>query len=475
MPGMKMEQRQSLVQTQKLVLTQKIMQALEILQLPSTDLENMISQELTENPLLEASQSEPDKKGTEQISESGSDWDDEPSRSDTGETDPMDILKQIDEHSGISQSSSYKSDDDYWFPEAESKISFSDHLLHQIYAMEISPELEEAAIYVIYSLDRHGLLSQPEYKLAVGWENEPELLEEALEIVRSLEPEGVASTTVVMSLQTQLLNRGFEESSPEYRIVTDHFLNMAEKRIKKISNALHCTPKEVQDAIDGISKLNPWPGSGFVLDVNSVIIPDIIVKRLGDKFIAELNDTRFPTLSISSRNRNILESPQTSDTEKEYVTKKFQRATWFIKSIAQRQDTITRIGAFLADYQHDFFEYGVEELKPLKLQMVADKLELNQSTISRASNGKYLQSPQGIHEVKFFFSRALPSDGGELSSRSVKDELRKLIDSEDKNDPLSDSKLTSILQNLGIEIKRRTVANYRSQMGILSASKRRRY
>lgn len=476
MTAMKMEQRLSMTQTQKLILTQKIMQALKILQLPSMELENMITRELTENPLLEVSQGEPEqRKEAEKISEDSTDWEDEPLRSDSKESDPLDILKQIDEHSGVSQSQSFKSEDDYWFPEVENKLSFSEHLLHQIYAMELSPKLEEAAIYVIYSLDRHGLLSQPEYRLALGWEDDPEFLAKGVEIVRSLEPEGVGSSTVIMSLQTQLRNRGYAEDSLEYKIVTDYFLDMAEKRIKRISVALHCKPKEIQDAIDSITKLNPWPGSGFTLDVNSVVIPDIIIRRLGDRFVATLNDTRFPTLSISRRNRQILESPRTSDVEKEYITKKYQRAAWFIKSISQRQDTISRIGSFLAEYQHNFFEHGVEELKPLKLQTVADKLNLNQSTISRASNGKYLQSPQGIHELKYFFSRALLSNGGELSNRSVKDELRKLIDSEEKGDPMSDSKLAIALQNSGIEIKRRTVANYRSQMGIPSAAKRKRY
>lgn len=480
MAELKLNQNLRMAQTQKLVLTQKIRQALEILQLPSLDLENMISKELQENPLIEGEmdnrQETPDiSSETTSKTESEEAWDEEPFRSDSTERDPLDILRQIEEHMGESPSSSWPVDDEMWRPEAVSQKTLSEHLLEQVYTMMLPTDLEEAVVYLVYSLDRHGLLSPPAYELEVGWEGTPSLLEEAKVLLRSLEPTGIGAATVVDALQMQLAERGYTTRDLEYRIVSDHFRDMAEKRLKEIAKAEHVSPHEVQDAIDMISGLNPWPGNQFSSGTNAAVIPDIIIIKIGETYEAVLNDNRFPRLTISTRNRRILESPGTPDAEKEYVRKKYQRASWFIKAIGQRQETVTRIGRFLADFQRNFFEHGITGLRPLTLQMVADALEYNQSTISRAINGKYVQSPRGIHEMRFFFSRALAGDGGDISSRAVKDELRKLIEAEDSSSPMSDAALAEALLVTGMEVKRRTVANYRTEMGFPSASKRKRY
>lgn len=478
MPDIKLNQNLRMNQTQKLILTQKIRQALEILQLPSIELDNLIKQELQENPLLEKSaeqQKDPERvpEDEPQSSDDGG-WDEEPSRSDSKEDDPLDILKRIEEHAGeytsISQSS-----DSTWIPEPPSEPTLSEYLLLQIYALMLPDDLEEAVVYTIYSLDRHGLLALPEYELKAGWDGDPELLKKALEIVRTLEPTGVGAMSAAEALQMQLTEMGYEPDSLEFRIVSSHFNEMAEKRISNIASTENVSPYEVQEAIDRISVLNPWPGNEFSYSTNDAVIPDIIIFRVGNHFEAVLNDNRFPRLTISSRNRCILESPNTSPKEREYVKKKFQKASWFVKAIKQRQETVTRIGNFLAEYQSDFFEHGIEGLRPLTLQIVADALEYNQSTISRAINGKYVQSPKGIHKLRFFFSRAIHGEKGEVSSRTAKNELRKLIESEDSKKPLSDAKLVDALEAAGMEVKRRTVANYRSEMNIQSARKRKRY
>ncbi|MBD3276696.1 MAG: RNA polymerase factor sigma-54 [Candidatus Aegiribacteria sp.] len=268
---------------------------------------------------------------------------------------------------------------------------------------------------------------------------------------------------------------GYPTDSLEYRIVSNHFSDLAERRIRKIASAEGVSPHSVQEAIDRISVLNPWPGNEFSSSSNTAVIPDIIIVKVEDRFEAILNDNRFPHLMISRRNRRILESPNSSSSAKEYVKNKYRKASWFIKAIRQRQETVTRIGEFLAEYQHDFFEHGIKYLRPLTLQMVADALGYNQSTISRAINGKYVQSPKGIHPMRFFFSRGIPGTNGEISSRTVKDELKKIIEDEDKSKPLSDSKLVKALESRGIEVKRRTVANYRADLGIPSARGRKRY
>ena len=479
MPDLRLSQNLRMVQTQKLALTQKIRQALEILQVPSMDLENLIKLELQDNPLLEQQgpeiKGENEKSDGDEAREIEDSWDEEPSRSDSKEDDTLDILKKLDEHSGDSYTGSYRGDEDPWIPEPPSEPTLYEYLLSQVWSLMLPRDLEEAVIYVVYSLNRHGLLSLPDQELLSAWEGSPDLLPEALEIVRTLEPTGVGSLSASGALEMQLDKLGYDHDSLEYRIVAEHFSELAERKIKAIAAAEKVSPHKVQEAIDRISILKPWPGNEFSSSTNAAVIPDIIIFKIDNHFEAILNDNRFPHLMISTRNRRILESPNTSPKEKEYVKNKFQKASWFIKAIRQRQETVTRIGEFLADYQSDFFEHGIEGLRPLTLQMVADNLGYNQSTISRAINGKYVQSPGGIHEMRFFFSRALPGNGGDISSRTAKDELRKLIGSEDKTRPLSDAKLVKTLEAAGIEVKRRTVANYRAEMNIPSASKRKRY
>ena len=478
MPDFKLNQNLRLSQKQKLVLTQKIKQALEILQLPSLDLDNLISQELQENPLLE--QSGDSAEGEEppsasDTSETDDSWEDEPSRSDSEEDDTLDILKKLDEHSGSSYTGSYSDEEDSWTPEPRREPTMYEYLLSQVWPLMLPRELEEAVVYLVYSLDRHGLLSLPMFELQAGWEGDPELLTEALEIVRGLEPTGVGALSAAGALEMQLSELGYQPDSLEYRIVSNHFSDLAERKIRKIASAEGVSPHRVQEAIDRISVLNPWPGNEFASSSNTAVIPDIIIVKVEDRFEAILNDNRFPHLMISRRNRRVLESPNSSRSAKEYVKNKYRKASWFIRAIRQRQETVTRIGEFLADYQQDFFEHGIKYLRPLTLQMVADGLGYNQSTISRAINGKYVQSPKGIHPMRFFFSRGIPGKNGEISSRTVKDELKKIIEDEDKAKPLSDSKLVKALEARGIEVKRRTVANYRADLGIPSARGRKRY
>lgn len=479
MPDFRLNQNLRMVQTQKLALTQKIRQALEILQVPSLDLENLIKQELQENPLLEQSGPEErrvdEKINADENREREESWDEEPSRSDSKEDDTLDILRKLDEHSGDSFTGPYRGDEDPWIPEPPSELTLYEYLLKQVWSIMLPCDLEEAVVYVVYSLNRHGLLSLPVYELQSAWEGDPDLIVQAVKIVRTLEPTGVGALSASGALEMQLEELGYDHDSLEYRIVTEHFNEIAERRIKEIAAAEGVSPHMIQEAVDRISVLNPWPGNEFSSSANTAVIPDIIIIKIDDHFEAILNDNRFPHLMISTRNRRILESPGTSSKEKEYVKNKFRKASWFIKAIRQRQETVTRIGEFIADYQRDFFERGIEGLRPLTLQIVADALGYNQSTISRAINGKYVQSPKGIHEMRFFFSRALPGGGGEVSSRTVKDELRKIIETEDESKPLSDAKLVLALEAAGMEVKRRTVANYRSEMNILSANKRKRY
>lgn len=462
-----------ITQTQKLAITQTLRQQLEILQIPSLELESLIETELAENPLLEEEGSSSD---TTEGSESAEDptEDDEAGRDDTNEEDPLDILKEIDESLGTMPSSRY-SEDEHWHPEAVKAQTLSEHLLEQLDTLTLSPDDESAAVYVIYSLDRHGLLNLSGEELQTGWGGNPDPLSRALITVRSMDPPGVAQQSAREALLYQLELEYGESASQtlEYKIISMYFSDLANRKIPGISSELGVTPHQVEEAILRIKSLNPWPGAEFAGSSGAAVIPDVIIENHEGKFLVFLNDDRFPHLTISRRNRRILESPSSGQVEKDYVKKKFKKASWFIKAIRQRQETVTRIARFITEKQKGFLLHGVDSLVPLTLQEAAEALGYNQSTISRAINGKYVQSPQGIHEMRYYFSRG--SADSAVAAASVREEIKRIIAGEDSHDPLSDEKIAEMLNSSGTQIKRRTVANYRKQMDIPGARKRRRF
>ncbi len=459
-----------LTQTQKLAMTQTLRQQLEILQMPSTELEGLIETELAENPLLEEEGSSAD--GTE--GEEGEGDGEEPEREDPGEDDPLDILREIDEQIGTMPSSRYR-EEEPWHPEAVRAPSLSEHLLAQLDTLDLPPHEESAAVYVIYSLDRHGLLSLPPDELQVGWGGPGNILRRGVRVVQRMDPPGVAQFSARDALLFQLTQREGEKASEtlEYSIILKCFQELADRKITGISGELGVTPHEVEEAIERIKLLNPWPGAEFAGSSNSTVIPDIIIEKHGGKFLVFLNDDRFPRLAISSRNRMLLESPSTGAVEKNYVKKKFKKASWFIRAIRQRQETVTRIAEFITRKQEGFLQNGVDSLVPLTLQEAAEALGYNQSTISRAINGKYVQSPQGIHEMRYYFSRG--SADTSVAAVTIREEIKRIIAAEDSGKPLSDDKIAEMLNAAGTQIKRRTVANYRKQMDIPGARKRRRF
>jgi len=466
MPELRTEIRLS--QVQKLAITQTLRQQLEILQMPSVELDALIATELSENPLLEVKDDAPDKQ-QEKEKES-----EEPDRENSEEQDPLDLLKEIDESIGTAPSTRFR-EEEQWHPETASPETLSGFLLSQLDGLEVSSELENAVVYVIYSLDRNGLLSMDFAELAAGWDGELETLNTAVDIVQKFDPAGVAQFSARKALLFQLTEKLGESAaeSLEYKVIDRCFRELAERRVLSIAATLAVTPHEVEVAIQKIQELNPWPGSEFAGSSSTVVIPDVIIERHGGKFMVFLNDNRFPHLSISSRNRRLLESPSTETVEKNYVKKKFKRASWFIKAIKQRQETVMKIAYFIVETQMEFLLHGMESLRPLTLQEAAKALGFNQSTISRAINGKYVQSPQGIHEMRYYFSRG--SADASVTAISVKEEIRRIVNSEDKAKPLSDERIADILNSSGTAIKRRTVANYRKQMNIPGARKRRRF
>jgi RNA polymerase sigma-54 factor len=486
MPRMELRQTARLLQTQKLILSPTVQMSLELLQLPSLELEKLIEVELNENPLLEAEQEEPaqeeDSPESQQETQSPSQEaqetveppaetaDDEPHRADENE-DHMEFLSGLEEAEGEGRS---WSPEEPWRPEVVERISLSEHLLGQLYGMKLTPEVEEAARYVIYSLDGNGLLSMGREELSAGWGGAAEPLDRAVGIVQGLEPTGMGRFSVQEALTAQLSEKGLDGDTIEQRIVRECFEDLLGSQYVRMARHLGVSPHRVQEAIEVLKRLNPYPGSDFAPDSNSVVIPDVVIEKIEGEYIALLNDSRFPTLMISERNRKILESPSTPPQEREYIREKFRRASFFLRSIDQRQQTVRRIAEFIASYQRSYLDSGVDSLRPLTLQQAADALGYNQSTISRAINGKYVQTPQGVVEMRFFFNRGLP-ESDDVSTRTVKEELRRIVEQEDPATPLSDEALARMLKARGFSVKRRTVANYRDSLGIPTARRRRKY
>ena len=273
----------------------------------------------------------------------------------------------------------------------------------------------------------------------------------------------------------QLEQQG-EAGTTTYRIVADHFDALINHRWTDIARELGITPKEVQDAADQISRLDPKPGLKYSVDPEQYVIPDLIVEKIDGEYMVFANDTSLPRLRISQSYREVAKDKDKFTGEnKEFIANKLNSAHWMIQAIEQRRQTMLKVMNFIVDRQRDFFERGVQYLKPLTLREVADHIGMHESTVSRVTNKKFVQTPRGVFSLKYFFSSGLSTVGGEdLSARAVRDKIKAMVAEEDPRKPLTDQAIVARLKADGVKIARRTVAKYRDQMGILPARMRKR-
>ena len=298
-----------------------------------------------------------------------------------------------------------------------------------------------------------------------------------LEVIQGFDPAGVGGRDLRESILIQLQRVG-KSGGLSYQLVENHFDSLTKHRWNEIANEIGLDPIQVQAAADEISELDPKPGLRYApnLDHRQNVIPDLVVRERDGRYVVEVNDTGFPGLRIAESTRALVrDKTKLSSEEQEFITKNYNSATWMVQAVEQRRQTMLKVMNFIVDKQRAFFEKGVQSLKPLTLREVADHIEMHESTVSRVTNKKYVQTPRGVYSLKYFFSSGISTTSGEAtSSRGVKDKIKSLISNEDPLKPLTDQAIVKLLIIDGIKIARRTVAKYREQLGILSARMRKR-
>ncbi len=468
--------QQRLSQQQKLSPQQ--IQYQKLLQLNTLTLEQRIKTELELNPILEeVAEGELELDQERDSDESDSELDDEYDSDD--EFDIEDLMNDPDvDNEKLNRSGD---DNDKMDPIAPARSNLTEHLYDQLHMLDLSPAETELGEMIIGSLDGDGYFKQSLEKLVNElrlFEHQEITLEQGKEVLRKIQkfdPAGVAATSLQECLLNQLDNAEFD---PYYKylaekILSDHFKNFVNKRYDAIQRDMNLSKETLRQALDLIKKLNPKPGEGNIeSEQANQISPDFIIEKVDNNFILTLNDRSVPSVTISQTYLEMLNSnkrkrkitPREKEAHK-FLREKFESAKWFIASIQQRRETLMKIMRSILEKQYEFFEYGPRALKPMIYKDIADEVMMDISTISRVVNGKYVQSPVGIHELKYFFSEGLATDSGrEISNKHIKEIIKEIIEGESKKSPYSDDKIASMLVEKGIHIARRTVAKYREQL-----------
>lgn len=486
--------RQNMQLRQQLVMTQRLQQALKLLQVPTLELEQILRQELQGNPLLEEVEPDDELDGLDQPEDlSGAIADDpeaEP-RSDDG-TDPYGEGREGDGASegpderrdwgdtfddgfrSVSQEQGWDEEDELERPQ-KYVPSGQEDLTDQLHLAV--PEGLERSIgeYIVGSLNEDGLLGCTIAEIATYFDVDESAVEAVLRIIQGFDPPGVAARDLQECLLLQLEARGLDEAEEAY-IIRHHFEALKNRKLNDIARDMRIPVKQVQEVAQRIGELDPRPGLSLNTAGARAIVPDLEVVKVdedGLEYAVYLNDGNIPRLRVSQAYEGTV---QTSEDAVKFIDERKRHAEWVIKTIEQRRRTMIKVMEAIVAEQREFFEKGAIALRPLTLQQVASTIGMHESTVSRVTRQKYVQTPRGVFPLKFFFSAGLDSDSGEdVSAKAVKIMIREIIDAENTARPLSDKKIVDMLQESGLKIARRTVAKYREQMGILSARMRKQF
>jgi RNA polymerase sigma-54 factor len=483
-----MELKQQIKLSQQLVMTPQLQQAIRLLQMSRMELTEMVQEELLENPVLEDSLEGRDSREVNDLRDQGT-LETQIARDDRAvvdeggsQKDEIDWERYLENHSLQAPLPVSRGGGDDELPSYEGMASsgegLAEHLLWQLQMGDYADDELRFAALVIGNLDDSGYLrldgvheSEVVAVLAAEADLDPEDAEEVLKILQRLDPAGVASRSLAECLHVQAEVYGHD--ALVLNVIDHHLGDLERRQYGAIAKSLDISLDEVYDIAQVIGDLEPRPGRNFLTEEPRYITPDVYVHRVGDDYVVTANDDGMPKLKISGFYRSAMaDNPKA----KEYIQTKLRSAQWLIRSIEQRRKTIAKVTECIVEKQRDFFDLGIEHLKPMILRDVADAVGMHESTISRVTSNKYVHTPRGIFELKYFFNSAIKRGSqDDIASESVKQAIKKIVDSEDPKSPYSDQKLVELLAQQDIDIARRTVAKYRDMLGILSSSKRKKY
>ena len=452
------------------VLAPQLQQSLQILQVPMLELRNLIQQEIQANPVLEEEITEPSiedrqreqdefKEEFERLAKLDEEW--------------RDYMAQNNSYSGKSQEEEERRQ--FFFDSIISHETLQQHLMEQLNNGDLQGDDRKTAELIIGNIDDLGFLQSPLEETAQNTGMALEDLQRVLDVIQTFHPVGVGARDLRDCLLIQLRRIG-KDQSLEYRIVEKHLDDLGKRRFPEIARRLGTTVEQVQRCANFIATLDPKPGQIFSPDPNNYVLPDVDVTKIGDDYQITLNGEQIPHLRISNTYKDLMSQDHNGTEVKDYIRDKIRSGKFLIKSIHQRQQTISNIAHEIVSRQKEFLEKGSAHLKPLTMVQIAEAVGVHETTVSRAISGKYISTPQGVFEMKYFFTPGYQTAAGEsMSNTSVKEAIADLVKGEEPKNPLSDKEIVEILSSRGIPIARRTVAKYRSELNILPSNMRKRF
>ena len=475
--------------SQKLTLTPEMIQSLNILQYNRGELVDYIYDMMMENPVIDLenpdyivrSQEMPDSEYEDdfrdEYGESGNDNEVSPAEWDAEDWYHYAESMGYDDENYYGKYSYDAQDGDWYEYSAASDITLEEALLNQVEMTQAPYLVRAAAAYIIQTLDDNGYMTSSVKEIARELGVSDELVMEGLELVWSFDPAGVGARDLAECLELQL--KAMDRYSDAFGLILrDHLEDIAMNRLSAVAKATGLTVFEVQGYADTLRSLEPKPGRMYASSSSTnFILPDVIIESVNGGYGVHLNNASVPKVTIRSEYRSMLRDSEKNSGVANFLSGRFNTAMWLIRSIEQRNETITRVAEAIVRRQKDFFDHGKAQLKPLTMKEIADELGIHESTVSRAVNGKYLQSAQGVYELRYFFtgtSRFSGLNGDAASSESLKVMIRNLVEGEDRTTPLSDRSIAEAIMVTGVQISRRTVAKYREELGIPASSMRRR-
>ena len=462
----------------QMVLAPQLRQSLELLQVPMLELRTLVQQELEQNPTLEErpvdnEQIEVQEPELEPKDEAVKDFGEEYEMLAQLDDDWREYFRQTATRTGVSKDEEERRK--HLMDSIQQAESLQEHLLRQLALTGLSDEETQLGELIIGNINEDGYLAITLEELAITTGAAREQLQRVLDVIREFDPIGVGARDLKDCLLFQIEREG-KGDTPAADVVRDHLDALAAHKYAQIAKALKSSVEEVQRIAEYIATLEPRPGRRFASDTASYVVPEVVVQKVDGKYIISLNDEQIPHLRISKQYRQLMESGDATPDVRRYVQEKIRNGAFLIKSIHQRQQTIRNIAEQIVKVQKAFMEHGVKHLRPLTMSQVADVLGIHETTVSRAVSGKYMQTPQGIYEMKYFFTSGYKTATGEtVSNKSVKERIAELIAGENPSAPLSDQAITNRLKEEGLAVARRTVAKYREELKILPSHMRKGY